>query len=144
MNSSLSLIHITTKKKLDKILKTGYLVPHESDREKGVYMVIKLNNNLIKQRPILKLFGNFVIEINQNILFNRNDYSIFEAYKENNDELFGGKIVYDAHTDNIKQLPNIIENLTLLNEIKFNNKISLKKYIHNIYQIDTTNNLILI
>jgi len=143
MNSSISLIHITTKNNLLNILKDEYIQPFESVRGKGAYMIIKINNDLIKERPILKMFGKYIIEIDQNILLNRNDYIIYEAYKETNDEIFGGKLVYDSHKKERNSLYKVIKNLTLLNEIKFDNKISLKKYIPNIYEINmVTNNLI--
>jgi len=145
MNSSISLIHITTKNNLLNILKDEYIQPFESVRGKGAYMIIKINNDLIKERPILKMFGKYIIEIDQNILLNRNDYIIYKAYKDTitNDEIFGGKLVYDSHKKETNSLYKVIKKLTLLNEIRFDNKISLKKYIPNIYEINmVTNNLI--
>jgi len=108
-------------------------------------MIIKINNDLIKERPILKMFGKYIIEIDQNILLNRNDYIIYKAYKDTitNDEIFGGKLVYDSHKKETNSLYKVIKKLTLLNEIRFDNKISLKKYIPNIYEINmASNNLI--
>jgi len=145
MNSSISLIHITTKNNLLNILKDEYIQPFESVRGKGAYMIIKINNDLIKERPILKMFGKYIIEIDQNILLNRNDYIIYKAYKDTitNDEIFGGKLVYDSHKKETNSLYKVIKKLTLLNEIRFDNKISLKKYIPNIYEINmASNNLI--
>jgi hypothetical protein len=44
-------------------------------------------------------------------------------------ELFGGPVVYSAKDDNdTKKLDKAIGNLTKLNEIMFEKKISLKKY----------------
>ncbi len=45
-------------------------------------------------------------------------------------ELFGGPIVYSAKDDNdTKKLNKAIRDLTKLNEIMFEKKISLKKYM---------------
>ena len=45
-------------------------------------------------------------------------------------EAFGGLVIYNAKNDkDRKQLNKAILKLTNLNEIRFNNKISLKKYL---------------
>jgi hypothetical protein len=61
-----------------------------------------------------------------------NDYVIRKAEDTSGIELFGGEIVYSAKEDNdIKKLNKTIRNLTKLNEIMFERKISLKKYMIN-------------
>jgi hypothetical protein len=134
MDKVISIIHITTEKNLKKILKDGYIKPYESELGKGVYTIINLDKDLLKKRPIINQFGNYVIELDKELLLNRNDYVIHKAYPDELvGELFGGEKVFDSHLeqslkDKKRKLNKVINNLTLLNEVIFDNKISLNKY----------------
>jgi hypothetical protein len=71
----------------------------------------------------------FKTELDKKILLERSDYiirnSIVDGY-----EAFGGPVIYNAKNDkDRKQLDKAILKLTNLNEIMFENKISLKKYM---------------
>ena len=62
-------------------------------------------------------------------MLERNDYiirnSIMDGY-----EAFGGPVIYNAKNDkDKKKLSPSLHKLTKLNEIRFKNKISLKKYM---------------
>jgi hypothetical protein len=81
------------------------------------------------KNTVFRLFGTSVIELDKKILLERSDYviynSIIDAYGA-----FSGKIIYNAKDDkDKKKLNKSIGRLTNLNEIRFNNKISLKKYM---------------
>ena len=73
----------------------------------------------------------FKTELDKDILLQRNDYVIRESVNMSPTwELFGGPVVYSAKDDNdTKKLDKAIGNLTKLNEIMFEKKISLKKYM---------------
>ena len=82
-----------------------------------------------KKIPNFRWFGKFAIQLDKKILLERSDYiirnSIIDGY-----EVFGGEIIYNAKKEKDKnKLNKAILNLTNLNEIMFENKISLKKYI---------------
>jgi hypothetical protein len=71
----------------------------------------------------------FKTELDKKILLERSDYiirnSMFDGY-----EVFGGEVIYNAKNDkDRKQLDKAIHKLTNLNEIRFSNNISLKKYM---------------
>jgi len=100
---------------------------------KGIYFVINMDNKLLQKRKQITMFGDYVIELDKKILVDRKDYVIREAFKEYDLELFGGKIVFNKK-DN-KNLNKVLKKLTLLNEVVFSNKISLKKYLKNIYKV---------
>jgi len=75
---------------------------------------------------------NEITSLDKNILIERNDYTIHNARDALGIKYFGGKIVYSAKDDNdIKKLSSSLHKLTKLNEIRFKNKISLKKYMIN-------------
>ena len=66
-------------------------------------------------------------------LLQRNEYVIRKAHDTSGMELFGGDVVYSAKDDNnTKKFNKAIRELTKLNEIMFEKKISLKKYISSI------------
>ena len=73
----------------------------------------------------------FKTELDKKILLERNDYiirnSIIDGW-----ESFGGDVMYNAKNDkDKKKLSSSLHKLTKLNEIRFKNKISLKKYMIN-------------
>ena len=79
--------------------------------------------------PNFQWFGKFAVQLDKKILLERSDYiirnSIMDGY-----EAFGGKVIYNAKNDkDKKQLNKAILKLTNLNEIRFKNNISLKKYL---------------
>ena len=138
MDRVISLYHFTSKNNLKKIIKDGYLRPFKSEMGKGIFLIINMDKNLIKKRFMVSAFGNYLIELNKNILTNRKDFYIREALNDGfpvYHELFGGKIVFDMKKDNKSKLNKVLKKLTLLNEVIFKNKISLKKYIKNIYTV---------
>lgn len=141
MNRVLSLYHFTTKENLEKILEDGYLRPYESLMGKGIYFIANLDKNLLQKRKQITMFGNYVIELDKRILEDRKDFYIREAYNENNLELYGGKIVFNMKDGNKKKLDKVLKKLTLVNEIVFMNKISLKKYLKNIYKVELGKNI---
>ena len=73
----------------------------------------------------------FKTELDKDILLQRNDYIIRDSVSLSPTwEIFGGPNVYSAKDDNdTKKLDKAISNLTKLNEIMFEKKISLKKYM---------------
>ena len=81
------------------------------------------------KNTVLRLSGTSVIQLDKKILLERSDYiirnSMFDGY-----EAFGGPVIYNAKNDkDRKQLDKAIHKLTNLNEIRFSNNISLKKYM---------------
>jgi hypothetical protein len=132
MDSIYSLVHVTTEDNYKKIIEDGYLRPYESEIGTGVFCFIQKKKDEYKEIPLLKLFGNYAIQLDKDILLQINDYVIRKAEDTSGIELFGGEIVYSAKEDNdIKKLNKTIRNLTKLNEIMFERKISLKKYMIN-------------
>ena len=122
MDSIYSIVHITTEENYKKIMEDGYLRPYRSVHGNGVFCFIQ------KKIPNFWWFGKFAIQLDKKILLERSDYiirnSIMDGY-----EAFGGKVIYNAKNDkDRKQLNKAILNLTNLNEIRFKNNISLKKY----------------
>ena len=136
MNRVLSLYHFTTKENLDKILKDSYLIPYESIMGKGVFLIANMDKKLLEKRKQITMFGNYVIELDKKILEDRKDFYIREAYNENNLELYGGKIVFNMKDGNKKKLNKILKKLTLVNEVIFCKKISMNKYLKNIYKVE--------
>ncbi len=124
-----SVIHITTKNNIDTIIQDGYLYPSDSGigLGKGVFCIILKKKDDWKKIPLIFLFGSVIIELDKNILNERNDFIIREEFNEGNlGSSFGGPIVYNGDRNN---LDKVIKNLTTLNEVIFKNKISLKKYL---------------
>ena len=73
----------------------------------------------------------FKTELNKDILLQRNDYIIRNSIMDGW-ESFGGPVIYNAKNDkDKKKLSSSLRELTKLNEIRFKNKISLKKYMIN-------------
>jgi hypothetical protein len=136
MNRVLSLYHFTTKENLEKILKDGYLRPYESVMGKGVFLIANMDKNLLQKRKQITMFGNYVIELDKRILEDRKDFYIREAFNEYNFELYGGKIVFNMKDGNKKKLNKILKKLTLVNEVIFCKKISMNKYLKNIYKVE--------
>ena len=125
-----SIVHVTTEKNYDKIVKNGYLCPYKEENGTGVFCFIQKKKDEWKEMKSLRLWGNLVIELDKNILIERNDYTIHNARDALGIKYFGGPIVYSAKDDNdIKKLSSSLHKLTKLNEIRFENKISLKKYM---------------
>jgi hypothetical protein len=74
----------------------------------------------------------FNTELDKKLLLERNDYIIRNSDDTSGMEIFGGDVIYNAKNDNnIKKLSSSLRKLTKLNEIRFKNKISLKKYMIN-------------
>lgn len=128
MDSIYSIVHITTEENYKKIMEDGYLRPYRSVHGTGVFCFIQKKKDHWKN-TVLRLSGTSVIELDKKILIERSDYlirnSIIDGY-----EAFGGEVIYNAKNDkDKKQLNKAILKLTNLNEIRFKNKISLKKYL---------------
>jgi hypothetical protein len=128
MDSIYSIVHITTEENYKKIMEDGYLRPYGSVHGNGVFCFIQKKKDQWKKIPNFRWFGKFAIQLDKKILLERSDYiirnSIMDGY-----EAFGGKVIYNAKNDkDRKQLNKAILNLTNLNEIRFKNNISLKKY----------------
>jgi len=122
-----SVIHITTKNNIDTIIQDGYLHPSVSELGKGVFCIILKKKDDWKKIPLIFLFGSVIIELDKNILDERNDFIIRKEFNEGKlGSFFGGPIVYNGDR---KNLDKAIKNLTTLNEVIFKNKISLKKYL---------------
>jgi hypothetical protein len=78
------------------------------------------------------MFGKFAIQLDKDILLQRNDYIIRNSDDTSGMEIFGGDVIYNAKNDkDKKKLSSSLRKLTKLNEIRFKNKISLKKYMIN-------------
>ena len=132
MDSIYSIVHVTTKKNYDKIVKNGYLCPYKAENGTGVFCFIQKKKDEWKEMKSLRLWGNLVIELDKNILIERNDYTIHNARDALGIKYFGGPVVYSAKDDNnTKKFNKAIRDLTKLNEIRFKNKISFKKYMIN-------------
>jgi hypothetical protein len=136
MDRILSLYHFTTEKNFKKILKDGYLRPYKSVMGKGIYLIANMDKDLIKKRKVITIFGNYVIELDKKILEDRKDFYIREAFNEYNFELYGGKIVFNMKDGNKKKLNKILKKLTLVNVVIFRKKISMNKYLKNIYKVE--------
>ena len=129
MDSIYSIVHITTEGNYKKIMEDGYLRPYRSVHGTGVFCFIQKKKDQWKKMPNFRWFGKFAIQLDKKILLERSDYiirnSIVDGY-----EAFGGKVIYNAKNDkDRKQLNKAIRKMTNLNEIMFENKISLKKYM---------------
>lgn len=133
MDSVYSIVHITNEENYKKIMKDGYLRPYRSVHGKKVFCFIQKKKDEWKKNTYfnLKWFGNCAIELDKDILLQRNDYVIRESVNMDPTwEIFGGPVVYSAKDDNdTNKLNRVIRNLTKLNEIMFEKKISLKKYM---------------
>jgi hypothetical protein len=130
MDSIYSIVHITSEDNYKKIMEDGYLRPYKSVHGTRVFCFIQKKKDHWKKIPNFRWFGNYAIQLNKDILCQRSDYIIRKSDNTMGMELFGGEIVYSAKEDNdIEKLNKTIHNLTILNEIMFENKISLKKYM---------------
>lgn len=128
MDNIISLIHRTNKKNYNKIIKDEYLLPHKSITGNGVYLTIKINENQVEKQPLIN-YGDYEITIDKSILFNRSDYIIRNMYYNKKTYFVSKKIIFDAHKDSKTKLEKKLKSLVLLNEIVFDNEISLNKYI---------------
>jgi hypothetical protein len=129
MDSIYSIVHITTEKNYKKIMEDGYLRPYRSVHGTGVFCFIQKKKDHWKKIPNFQLFGKFVIQLDKKILLERSDYIIRNSMMDPW-EVFGGPVIYNAKNDKDKKKFNkAILKLTNLNEIRFDNKISLKKYM---------------
>ena len=129
MDSIYSIVHITTEGNYKKIMEDGYLRPYRSVHGTGVFCFIQKKKDHWKKMPNFQWFGKFAVQLDKKILLERSDYiirnSIVDGY-----EAFGGEVIYNAKKDiDRKQLNKAILKLTNLNEIRFEKKISLKKYM---------------
>ena len=109
-----SVIHITTKNNIDTIIQDGYLHPSDSvaGLGKGVFCIILKKKDDWKKIPLIFLFGSVIIELDKNILNERNDFIIRKECNEGNlGSSFGGPIVYNGDRNNLdKVIKNQIEN----------------------------------
>lgn len=129
MDSIYSIVHITTEENYKKIIEDGYLRPYRSVHGTKVFCFIQKKKNQWKKIPNFRWFGKFAVELDKKILLERSDYIIRNSIMDGW-EVFGGPVIYNAKEDkNRKQLDKAIHKLTNLNEIMFENKISLKKYM---------------
>jgi hypothetical protein len=129
MDSIYSIVHITTEDNYKKIMEDGYLRPYSSVHGTGVFCFIQKKKDHWKKIPNFRWFGKIAVQLDKKILLERSDYiirnSMFDGY-----EVFGGEVIYNAKNDkDRKQLDKAIHKLTNLNEIRFSNNISLKKYM---------------
>ena len=128
MDSIYSIVHITTEENYKKIMEDGYLRPYHSVHGTGVFCFIQKKKDQWKN-TVLRLSGTYVIQLDKKILLERSDYIIRNSMMDGW-EAFGGPVIYNAKEDkDKKQLNKAIRKLTNLNEIRFYNKISLKKYL---------------
>jgi len=128
MDSIYSIVHITTEENYKKIIEDGYLRPYRSVHGTKVFCFIQKKKDQWK-KTILRLSGTSVIQLDKKILLERSDYIIRNSMMDGW-EAFGGPVIYNAKEDkNRKQLDKAIHKLTNLNEIMFENKVSLKKYM---------------
>jgi len=82
-----------------------------------------------KKIPNFQWFGKFAVQLDKKILLERSDYIIRNSMMDGY-EAFGGPVIYNAKNDkDRKKLNKAILKLTNLNEIRFKNNISLKKYL---------------
>ena len=131
MDSIYSIIHVTTEKNYEKIMKDSYLRPYRSVHGTGVFCFIQKKKDQWKKISNFRWFGNCTVELDKKILLERNDYIIRNSIMDGW-ESFGGPVIYNAKNDkDIKKLSFSLRKLTKLNEIRFKNKISLKKYMIN-------------
>ena len=132
MDSVHSIVHITNEENYKKMMKDGYLRPYRSVHGKKVFCFIQKKKDEWKKIHNFKWFGNYAIEIDKDILLQRNDYIIRNSDDTSGMEIFGGPVIYNAKNDkDKKKLSSSLRELTKLNEIRFKNKISLKKYMIN-------------
>jgi len=131
MNAVYSIIHVTSKENYEKIMKDRYLRPYSSVHGTGIFCLIQKKKDDWKKIPNFRMFGNYAIQLDKKILLERNDYIIRKSVSLSPTwEIFGGPIIYSAKDDNdINKLSSSLRKLTKLNEIRFGNKISLKKYM---------------
>jgi hypothetical protein len=128
MDSIYSIVHITTEENYKKIMKDGYLRPYCSVHGNGVFCFIQKKKDHWKN-TVLRLSGKFAVQLDKKILLERSDYIIRNSMMDGW-EAFGGPVIYNAKNDkDRKQLDKAIHKLTNLNEIRFSNNISLKKYM---------------
>lgn len=129
MNSIYSIVHITTEENYKKIIEDGYLRPYRSVHGTRVFCFIQKKKDQWKKIPNFRWFGKFAVQLDKKILLERSDYIIRNSIMDGW-EAFGGEVIYNAKNDkDRKQLNKAIHKLTNLNEIMFENKISLKKYM---------------
>jgi len=81
-------------------MKDGYLRPYKSEIRKGVFCFIQKKKDEWKEIPILRLFGKFAIQLDKDILIQRNDYVIRKAHDTSGMELFGGTYKFDLQIYN--------------------------------------------
>jgi hypothetical protein len=130
MDSIYSIVHITTEENYKKIIEDGYLRPYRSVHGTGVFCFVQKKKDQWKNMPNFRWFGKFAVQLDKKILLERSDYIIRNSMMDGY-EAFGGPVIYNAkeYKDRKKQLNKAILKLTNLNEIRFDNKISLKKYM---------------
>lgn len=128
MDSIYSIVHITTKENYKKIMEDGYLRPYRSVHGTKVFCFIQKKKDQWKN-TVLRLSGKFAVELDKKILLERSDYIIRNSMMDGW-EAFGGPEIYNAKNDKDKKKFNkAIRKMTNLNEIMFENKISIKKYM---------------
>ena len=127
MENIINLTHRTKRKNYYKILNDGYLIPKKAKTGRGIFLTIKLDEDLLKKEP-MTYYGKYEINIDKTILLNRNDYIIRNLYYDKKTYFVSFETLFDAHKDNKNILENKLKKLVLLNEIVFDNKISLNKY----------------
>jgi hypothetical protein len=129
MDSIYSIVHITTEKNYKKIMEDGYLRPYRSVHGTKVFCFIQKKKDQWKKMPNFQWFGKFAVELDKKILLERSDYIIRNSMMDGW-EVFGGPEIYNSKNDKDKKKFNkSIRKMTNLNEIMFENKISLKKYM---------------
>jgi hypothetical protein len=129
MDSIYSIVHITTEENYKKIMEDGYLRPYRSVHGTGVFCFIQKKKDHWKKIPNFRWFGKFAVQLDKRILLERSDYIIRNSMMDGY-EAFGGPVIYNAKNDkDRKQLNKAIYKLTNLNEIRFSNNVSLKKYM---------------
>jgi hypothetical protein len=132
MDSIYSIVHITIPSRYEKIMEDGYLCPFRSVHGTGIFCFIQKKKDQWKEITNFRWFGNCAVELNKDILLQRNDYIIRNSDDTSGMEIFGGDVIYNAKNNkDKKKLSSSLHKLTKLNEIRFKNKISLKKYMIN-------------
>ena len=131
MDAVYRIIHVTSEENYEKIMKDRYLRPYSSIHGTGIFCLIQKKKDDWKKIHNFRMFGNCAVELDKKIFLERNDYIIRKSVSLSPTwEVFGGPIIYSAKDDNdIKKLSSSLRKLTKLNEIRFGNKISLKKYM---------------